>query len=287
MGSTSYLEATIVTSAQFNKRHNSNMNHLKRLSLALLLVAFSSLAAAQRNNYLPCRIDQFQDFSGNRTGIYCSKLKASKVLNAFRRNADDVNSSIREINFGDMPDMTDAMMEEIFKIASVTLSDVDFIYIVNLAKVTKVPSAIRNFSKLQNIYIEWMDGIEILPAGSLTFSSQHLSEISVRHNNFLEVIEPGAFQGNFDEATIFLDRTLITTFDEAVFKPLLAESSVEINVHNNPIPCDCDLAWIIRDNREFFPRVLGNCLVENGNGTKTWFNNDQQVQDLTEALESC
>ena len=39
--------------------------------------------------------------------------------------------------------------------------------------------------------------------------------------------------GNFDDATIYLDRTLITTFDEAVFSQMLAESSVEINVHNS------------------------------------------------------
>ena len=148
--------------------------------------------------------------------------------------------------------------------------------------------------------------------------------------------------GNFDDATIYLDRTLITTFDEAVFSQMLAESSVEINVHNSkksnkiskrfqkefnnnfknihkfqkkknqqkskknipkffavfchflsfsfplwtdPIPCDCDLAWIVRDNRQFFPRVFGNCLSVDGN--KTWFNNDAQVQLLTDDLESC
>jgi len=158
-------------------------------------MAMTWMAAAQRNNYLPCRIDSFEDFSGNRTGIYCSKLKASKVLNAFRRNSNDINTSIKELNLGDMPDMTDPMLEEIFQIASDTLVDVDFIYLVNMGQIKKVPRAIRNFTKLQNIYIEWMDGIEILPSGSLSFSSNSLSEISVRHNNFLEVIEPGAFQG--------------------------------------------------------------------------------------------
>ena len=53
----------------------------------------------------------------------------------------------------------------------------------------------------------------------------------------------------------------------------------------DPIPCDCDLAWIVRDNRQFFPRVFGNCLSVDGN--KTWFNNDAQVQLLTDDLESC
>lgn len=53
----------------------------------------------------------------------------------------------------------------------------------------------------------------------------------------------------------------------------------------DPIPCDCDLAWLIRDNVEFFPRVFGNCLVPDGN--KTWFNNDDQVAALTDAMETC
>jgi len=262
------------------------MNVIKWLSSTLVLMAICSAApAVQPNNFLPCRIDSFEDFSGNRTGIYCSKLKSLSVLKAFRCNSNDTNDSIKELNLGDLPDMTDSMLEEIFQIAAVTLRNVDFIYLVNMPLVTKVPSTIGNFTKLQNIYVEWMDGIEILPAGSLSFSSNSLSEISVRHNNFLKIIEPQAFQGNFDDATIYLDRTLITTFDEAVFSQMLAESSVEINVHNNPIPCDCDLAWIVRDNRQFFPRVFGNCLSVDGN--KTWFNNDAQVQLLTDDLESC
>jgi len=185
----------------------------------------SAAPAVQPNNFLPCRIDSFEDFSGNRTGIYCSKLKSSRVLKAFRSNTNDTNDSIKELNLGDLPDMTDSMLEEIFQIAAVTLRNVDFIYLVNMPLVTKVPSTIGNFTKLQNIYVEWMDGIEILPAGSLSFSSNSLSEISVRHNNFLKIIEPQAFQGDL----------LITTKIQQNFQKISAKIPTNLNKFQNKL----------------------------------------------------
>lgn len=32
----------------------------------------------------------------------------------------------------------------------------------------------------------------------------------------------------------------------------------------DPIPCDCGLAWIFRDNGKFLPRTLGNCIDNAG-----------------------
>jgi len=97
----------------------------------------------------------------------------------------------------------------------------------------------------------------------MTFSSDNLRTVYCSSGN-LEVIEPGAFQGNFNETLIFLSFNRLTKFDEAVFKSLLHQSTAFIDITGNPIACDCDLAWIIRDNRQLLSRSYGDCLDENG-----------------------
>lgn len=39
---------------------------------------------------------------------------------------------------------------------------------------------------------------------------------------------------------------------------------LKINSVSDLIQCDCDLAWIIRDNRHLLDRVSGDCLEKNG-----------------------
>ena len=37
-----------------------------------------------------------------------------------------------------------------------------------------------------------------------------------------------------------------------------------IVVSQDPIACDCGLAWILRDNRQYLDNVIGDCYDVNG-----------------------
>ena len=96
--------------------------------------------------------------------------------------------------------------------------------------------------------------------------------------------------GDFSETSIRFNGNLLTQFEENVFKTILeskfnSNSSSEVIVLNSkwfsnklihflmlqvhiyisnldPIACDCNLAWLLRDNRHLIPNVLGSCIYE-------------------------
>jgi len=232
------------------------MNALKLVTSTLVLVAYFSVTTAADPDFSPCTY-------GNLSQVNCISLSAPKVLEAFRRN--DKHKDIEQVYLLNIPDMTDDILGEIFDIVASTAADkVEIISLYGLHRVKKIPTAFRKFTKLAVLYFWEMHGIETLPAGSMTFSSNNLDSIKTIINPNLNTIEPGAFQGNFNGATILLNYNNFNKFDEAVFKPLLTESTVKIEIFENPIPCDCGLAWIFRDNGKFLPRTLGNCIDNTG-----------------------
>jgi len=185
------------------------------------------------------------------------------VLDAFRRND---NAAIEILHLQEIDDMTDDILGEIVDIvASTAAANVLRIHLWQLNRVAKIPAAVGRFTSLQYFHVESMNGIKTLPSGSLTFTSDDLQVIYFGFSS-LEVIASGAFQGNFNGTYIPLAYNYLTKFDEAVFKPLLLDSTAEIDIGSNPIDCNCDLAWFIRDSPELVlsKRVSGDCLDKNG-----------------------
>ena len=116
------------------------------------------------------------------------------MLDAFRRNKD--NAVIDNIYFQDIDDVTDEILEEILEVVIPSASNrVVEVMLLYLQNVTKVPRAIQQFTSLRTFGINFIEGLEILPSGSLTFSSNNLTELAFFGNPNLEVIEEGAFQG--------------------------------------------------------------------------------------------
>jgi len=215
-------------------------------------------------DYSPCQYGRTSSYDNS---IVCKSQLASEVLDAFRRNKD--NAVIDNIYFQDIDDVTDEILEEILEVVIPSASNrVVEIMLLYLQNVTKVPRAIQQFTSLRTFGINFIEGLEILPSGSLTFSSNNLTELAFFGNPNLEVIEEGAFQGNFNDTNIVLMGNNLNKFDEAVFKPLLSDSTASIIVAGGPISCvSCSLAWIVRDNRQYLPRIYGICYELDGTST--------------------
>jgi len=209
----------------------------------------------QQLDYSPCR-----HYDGS--SIDCLGHNALEVVDAFRRNRD--NPAIEVLYFQKMDDMTDDLLAEILAIvvdsASCNLREIG---LMSLPQVAKVPELLVNFTSLETLYLEAMDNLKILPSASVALPSS-LSDITIVFNHNLEVIEGQAFQGDLNGTDINLSFNNLRKFDEAIFKPILSDSTATIQFFYNPISCDCDLAWILRDNREYLNRVTGFCNDENG-----------------------
>ena len=142
-------------------------------------------------DYSPCQYGRTSSYDNS---IVCKSQLASEVLDAFRRNKD--NAVIDNIYFQDIDDVTDEILEEILEVVIPSASNrVVEIMLLYLQNVTKVPRAIQQFTSLRTFGINFIEGLEILPSGSLTFSSNNLTELAFFGNPNLEVIEEGAFQG--------------------------------------------------------------------------------------------
>jgi len=236
------------------------MNALKLAASTLVLVMYFSVTSATQPDYSPCTY-------GNLSQVNCIGLNASDVLEAFRRNKN--HADVKQLYLFYIPDITDDILGEVLDIVASTAADnVEIISLYGLDRVKNVPSALRKFTSLKVLYIWEMDGIETLAKGSMTLSSNNLSSIRYNINPHLDVIEPGAFQGNFDNTIIVLDHNNISKLKETVFKPLLTESTARVSIFGNPIRCDCNLAWIFRDGAKLLPRIQGDCKDQDQKVTK-------------------
>jgi len=231
-------------------------------TLGLLLCFLSS--SAEPLDYSPCYYKPYYE-SDNAGQIICDGAIASDVLDAFRRNSN--NSNIDVLYLWNMNDMTTHMLTKIVDIVAKSASqNVWRIEMENFQKVTKVPKSLRRFTNLQHLRFKRIGGMKVLPSGSITVSADFLGHIYCSDNPNLKVIKRGAFQGNFNGTNIHLSNNDLSDFDEAVFKPLMADSTARIEIETNPIMCQsCSLAWVIRHNRQYLPRITGDCSDENGN----------------------
>ncbi|XP_046453336.1 leucine-rich repeat and immunoglobulin-like domain-containing nogo receptor-interacting protein 3 [Daphnia pulex] len=137
-------------------------------------------------------------------------------------------------------------------------------------KLTRIPEHISSFRKLS--YVNFFgNSIRHVPRGSFVFHAGIRVAFLILSKNSLRRIDPGAFQGDFSEASVYIDFNQLTRFDSGVFQNLLeqmhrsASADAGLYVHNNPFACDCHLAWFIRDNRHLLSRVHGG---KCSNGTR-------------------
>lgn len=197
--------------------------------------------------YSPCRHDD-----GN--SVDCAYKSASEVLAAFHRNRNDAD--IERLFLRNITDMTDDILAEILDIVSTSASHkVHEIGLSVLPEVREVPESLMKFTNLESLYLEAMDKFKILPFGSIALPT-NLTEIICVFNHNLKLIESGAFQGiymvrlnfadgkfklcnnlgNFDGTDINLSFNGLKKFDEAVFKPLLSDSTATIQFFFSETP---------------------------------------------------
>jgi len=227
-----------------------------RLVLFTLVVMMATFAQTTSYDYSPC----YSDVYVYGTVIACENVSAVEVLAAFHRNQN--NTNIYGLQMSEMrDDMTDDIMNEILAASS----SVKMLSLLNIPKLTRIPEAVRQLPDVEWLILMGFDEMKSLARGSVAFSDQIPFLIGIYFNAKLEVIEPGAFQGDFNSTLIDLHGNNLKTFDEAVFKPLLSDSTAQISVNYNPIVCDsCSWAWLIRDNRQYLSRITATCTDSNG-----------------------
>ena len=138
-------------------------------------------------DYSPCSYSE-----GEEHMLSCSFKKSADILEAFRRNRNNREIQVLYLTYSD--DMSDDVLGEILDIvASSANQELFHLELKNLTRVTKIPEAIQHLPKLQDLYIGWMDGIEILPSGYII--SNNISSLYLNFLTNLRVIEAGAFQG--------------------------------------------------------------------------------------------
>ena len=153
---------------------------------------------------------------------------------------------------------------------------------------SRLPKMIASSFPLLNSLDVSYNQIKNFETGSLGFSpNQQIAKINLQGNR-LENIEPGAFEGDFSNAKIFMGYNNLPRLDSDVFKKMLeqmvtgignidlgqyaaASKLIIFNVIENVVfiflnladivECgDCSLAWLIRDNRPLLRPILnGGC----------------------------
>lgn len=124
-------------------------------------------------------------------------------------------------------------------------------------RLTKIPAMISSFSKISQLMME-NNKIDLIGTRSLAF----YGEVSYLHlgNNNIRYIEPSAF-GAHRFGLVYLHQNSLTHFESYVFQVML-EGMVQagygsVSLFQNPIECDCHLAWLIYYKRNLLPLVDG------------------------------
>ncbi|EFX80577.1 hypothetical protein DAPPUDRAFT_318463 [Daphnia pulex] len=139
------------------------------------------------------------------------------------------------------------------RLTSLSLISLDNILeglILTFNGLTQVPSQTQLFSQRQNVTLS-DNNISTAGNGSLAFSTPKLKRLFLNRNG-LSHFEPEAFQGDFSVCEVLLGYNDLTKLESTVFKSVLEQMDATdvgyFSVENNPFECDCDLAWIFRDN---------------------------------------
>jgi len=233
-----------------------------QLMLCVLVLGVAAGANSSTRDYSPCTYGPDGDYTHE---IYCNNKTAAEVVDAFRRNKNNPNiDAVLVSRMGD--DMTAGILEEILEMVADSASHkVRLISLFSVPRMKTVPKAVQRFDHLRVLSLDLNDGLKVLRSGSFVFPSNSPPLMYSTRNPNLKAIQPGAFQGNFNGTFIGLWNNNIKKLDEAVFKPLLAGSTAEIDIYDNPFVCkSCSLAWLIRDRRQYLPRIRASCIDGNG-----------------------
>jgi len=233
-----------------------------QLAVLTLVVGMTTFASVVSNDYSPCTYGSGSSYD---YAIDCTDVSGSEMLNAFRRNKD--NTNINGLHFSKInDDNIDDILAEIIEIVASTAGDrVHKLAFFRIPKLTKVPRAVRKLRYLNFVSFDQNEALKILTSGSLSVSARMAPNVYFTYNPDLYQIERGTFQGNLNGSFIGLWQNNLNRIDEAIFKPLLSGSTAEIDLSENPFVCNsCSLAWLIRDNRQYLPRIHAECKDSNG-----------------------
>jgi len=156
--------------------------------------------------------------------------------------------------------------KKIFDTVKASCHKTEAIQLNDLGLVEKLPESLGNFVALKELVMNKMNGIKTLPTGSIPIASSDISHVALWGGQ-LEEIQPDFIhfleEGTLNGANLVLSYNKLKKLDEKVFKPLLTDLEVTLFIYGNSIPCDCDLAWLLRDNPKLLEKVLqGECNYE-------------------------
>jgi len=193
---------------------------------------------------------------------FTPSLKAVSLdLPDFRRWHDpSMTPNIENITFTPRPYPGESAIEAIFAPLFYYHKTLRFLRLPD-GEWTAVPSIVGSFTNLTEFYMVGFN-LTVLKSGS--FGPSNPRTITIEPCG-LEIIEPGAFQGDFGDVTLKMHCYNVGTFDQSVFEPVLRSmyqyGSGFIDYDHGFRNCDCRLAWLLRDNRQYLPHVRGFCFA--------------------------
>jgi len=122
---------------------------------------------------------------------------------------------------------------------------------------SRVPAKVHRFTRLKQFYFYNNPRTFRLTNG--TFPAAFKPQV-LDIGDTIRTIEPGTFADNFQDRFLYLTKSNLDRFDEGVFGPVLRSMSGNYGtlVLNRVGDCDCNLAWLARDNRHLLASLGTN-----------------------------
>jgi len=130
---------------------------------------------------------------------------------------------------------------------------------------TSVPAEVHGLAQLADLVLT-SNAITETKVGDLGFVSSVKS--IYLDNNGLQTMEDNTFEfGDFTFAQVHLEGNSLEVFSKNVFVKILSQMAIQpsvtagyVDILGNPIKCNCDLAWLIRDNPDLLSYIRnGKC----------------------------
>ncbi|KAK4011369.1 hypothetical protein OUZ56_020483 [Daphnia magna] len=182
-------------------------------------------------------------------------------------NQDTVALPALKVFYLNFNQLNDATTGKIFKsLAASSLNSLTEIRLDN-NKLTKIPEMISSLSQLEQIDLGFNE-ITVIAKNSLPRNNTAKGLTFSLQRNPIKTIEPGAFGGSIGSgAHVKLEDIRLTRLDSKIFRPMLERMEIRAKnvlgktpllfIGNNPIQCDCHLAWLVRDNRNLLKHIEG------------------------------
>lgn len=250
------------------------------LILTCLLVVLPVVLAG---DYHPCSM-----FAPSR--LEC-RYSARESLEAFRRNSlENINQLSIRIDDSWRNGWTDQVVDEMLRlVARGSARSMQNLGISN-TRIRQAPSSIRLFPSLVSLDLNKHD-LRVLPQGFL--ARMHLPSLKYLNltENRIQSINSRALEGDFSSVLIELSNNLLPTLEQQVFQPILQSKFALLHkpenreakavvVENNPISCDCHLAWLFQNGTLLPPILKGDARL-----LRFSSRNSQDVKDCQSIFE--